>query len=122
MDIIQSHEAVDDVTAKNTIRKNIKGCKKSIANGSEIEYSAQNLHISPGWFDLHVNFGEPGYEQKETLTTGSNAAIKGGFTGVMIMPNNKPNIDNRSMLNFIQHASKGNIEDLIPSRNITNTF
>jgi len=112
-----------DVFIKNgeikKIAKSIKSCAKSIANGTEIEYKAKDLHLSPGWFDLHVNFGEPGYEQQETFYTGSKAALKGGFTGVMAMPNNKPSIDNKSMINFIQNTTKGNIIDIVPSGNIT---
>ena len=101
------------------IAKSIKSCPESVAKGKEIEYKADNLHISPGWFDLHANFGEPGYEEKETLATGVNAAIKGGFTGVMVMPNNKPCIDNKSIFNYIKNTVKGNIIDVIPAGNIT---
>jgi len=117
------HNKICDVLIQNgkikTIKKKIKSYPKSKKNESVIEYSERNLHISPGWFDLHANFGEPGYEQKETLESGANAALKGGFTGVMIMPNNKPNIDNKSMINFIQHATKENIVDILPAGNIT---
>ena len=117
------HNKIMDVLIENgkikIIKKKIKSCPESIANGTEIEYKAKNLHLSPGWFDLHANFGEPGYEQQETLITGSNAALKGGFTGVMVMPNNNPSIDNKGMINFIQNAVKGNIIDIIPAGNIT---
>jgi dihydroorotase len=117
------HKKIMDVLIKNgnikKIAKSIKSCAKSIANGTEIEYRAKNLHLSPGWFDMHANFGEPGYEQQETIATGSNAALKGGFTGVMVMPNNTPSIDNKSMINFIQNTSKGNIIDVIPAGNVT---
>ena len=117
------HNKIMDVYIKDgkikEIAKVIKSCTESIANGTEIEYRAKNLHLSPGWFDLHANFGEPGYEQQETLSSGSDAALKGGFTGVMVMPNNKPNIDNRSMISFIKNEKKGNIVDIIPAGNIT---
>ena len=101
------------------IANSIKSSPKSVNKGKEIEYKADNLHISPGWFDLHANFGEPGFEEQETLSTGMNAAIKGGFTGVMTMPNNKPCIDNKSMFNFIKNTVKNNIIDVIPAGNIT---
>ena len=117
------HNKIMDIYIKNNkidrIAKSIKGCKKSIANCTEIEYKAENLHISPGWFDLHANFGEPGYEQQETFNTGISAALKGGFTGVMVMPNNKPNIDNKSMINYIKNETKGNVIDIVPAGNIT---
>ena len=119
----KNHEKIMDVFIRNgkieKIAKSIKSCPKSIDNGTEIEYRANNLHLSPGWFDLHANFGEPGYEQQETLSTGVNAALKGGFTGVMVMPNNNPRIDNKGMVRFICNAVKGNIIDVIPAGNIT---
>jgi len=117
------HNKIMDIYIKDNkierIAKSIKACKKSIANCTEIEYKAENLHISPGWFDLHANFGEPGYEQQETFNTGISAALKGGFTGVMVMPNNKPNIDNKSMINYIKNETAGNIIDIVPAGNIT---
>ena len=117
------HNKIMDVLIENgkikTIKKKIKSCPESIANGTKIEYKAKNLHLSPGWFDLHANFGEPGYEQQETIATGSNAALKGGFTGVMVMPNNNPSIDNKGMIKFIQNTTKENIIDVIPAGNIT---
>lgn len=110
------HNKIMDVFIKN---KKIEKIAKSIPNGNKKIYSKRNLHLSPGWFDLHANFGEPGYEQKETLASGTNAALRGGFTGVMVMPNNIPNIDNKSMIQFIQNATKGKIVDVIPAGNIT---
>ena len=117
------HNKIMDVFIKNgkieKIAKSIKSCKESVASGKEKEYSAQNLHLSPGWFDLHANFSEPGNEQKETLESGSSAAAKGGFTGVMIMPNTTPSLDNKGMIKYILNATKGNIVDLFPAGNLT---
>lgn len=56
------------------------------------------LTVAPSFFDLHVHFREPGFEAKETLYTGQLAAVKGGVTGVCIMPNTKPCIDRVSVL------------------------
>ena len=102
-----NNKIMDVLIEKGKINK----IAKSIKNKDEIEYKIKNLHLSPGWFDLHANFGEPGYEQQETIATGSNAALKGGFTGVMVMPNNNPSIDNKGMIKFIQNATKENIID-----------
>lgn len=60
-----------------------------------------NLHISTGWMDCFANFCDPGDEYKETLTTGSKAAAVGGFTDVMLVPNTKPVIDNKSLVEYI---------------------
>ena len=117
------HNKIMDVFIKDgkidKIAKSIKSCKESLANGTEIEFAANNLHLSPGWFDLHANFSEPGNEQKETLESGSKAAIKGGFTGVMIMPNTTPSLDNKGMIKFIKNATTGNIVDILPAGNLT---
>jgi len=63
--------------------------------------------ICAGLFDMHVHFREPGYEYKETLATGANAAVAGGFTGVAVMPNTNPPIDNAQVASFLfQKAAK----------------
>jgi dihydroorotase len=92
---------------------------KTITNSFVKEYTYKNLHLSPGWFDIHANFGEPGFEHQETIYSGSNAAIKGGFTGILVMPNNNPCTDNKSMIQFIKNAIQENIVDIIPAGNIT---
>ena len=83
------HNKIMDILIKNgkieKIAKSINPSKKEVSTKEEIEFSAKNLHISPGWFDLHANFCEPGFEQSETLLSGSESAAKGGFTNIMIM-------------------------------------
>jgi len=117
------HNKIMDVFIKDgkieKIAKSIKSCKESLAKGTEIEFSANNLHLSPGWFDLHANFSEPGNEQKETLESGSKAAAIGGFTGVMIMPNTNPSLDNKGMIEYIKNATTDNIVDVLPAGNLT---
>ena len=54
--------------------------------------------ITPGFIDLHVHIREPGFEHKETILTGSMAAVRGGFTGIACMPNTNPIIDNEGNL------------------------
>ena len=49
--------------------------------------------IVPAFVDMHVHFRQPGFEDKETILTGSRAALKGGFANVAIMPNTSPAID-----------------------------
>jgi len=72
-------------------------------------YKQDNLHISQGWFDMHVNFGQPGYEHRETIENGLNAAAKGGFTDVLLMPNTNPSIDNSTMIDFVKNITKNKI-------------
>jgi dihydroorotase len=54
---------------------------------------ARSRVVMPGMFDAHVHFREPGFEAKETIATGAEAAINGGITGVVMMPNTSPAID-----------------------------
>ncbi|RMH56358.1 MAG: dihydroorotase [Candidatus Hydrogenedentota bacterium] len=57
--------------------------------------------IVPGLIDLHVHFREPGEEEKETIATGSAAAVKGGFTAVCCMPNTSPPLDTPAGIRFV---------------------
>jgi dihydroorotase len=66
----------------------------------------KGLHASPGWMDVFANFGDPGYEFKETLETGAAAAAAGGYTDVMIIPNTNPVIHNKSIVEYIVQKSK----------------
>ena len=54
--------------------------------------------IVPGLVDMHVHLREPGYEHKETIATGTQAAAKGGFTSVACMPNTNPVLDKETLI------------------------
>ncbi len=68
--------------------------------------------VAPGFFDLHVHLREPGDEHKETIETGTRAAMSGGFTGVCCMPNTKPAISNAFVVSYIKEKSQGNLVDV----------
>ncbi len=57
--------------------------------------------ICPGFIDFHCHLRQPGYEEKETIATGTNAAVKGGFTTVCCMPNTKPALDNPETIKLV---------------------
>ncbi|MBE2217242.1 MAG: dihydroorotase [Ignavibacteria bacterium] len=80
-----------------------------------IQYDLAGKIIVPGFFDMHVHFREPGQTHKEDITTGALAAAKGGFTGVMTMPNTTPPIDNAGIVAENAARSKGNIVDVYQS-------
>ncbi len=61
----------------------------------------KGLVIAPGLIDIHTHLREPGFEYKETIQTGSEAACAGGFTAVACMANTNPINDNRSITEFI---------------------
>jgi dihydroorotase len=62
--------------------------------------------VVPGLIDMHVHLREPGEEYKETIATGTLAAVAGGFTSVACMPNTKPPNDNRSVTEFILRRAR----------------
>lgn len=62
--------------------------------------------VSPGFIDMHCHLREPGYEYKETIETGTKAALAGGFTSVACMPNTNPPCDNDSIVRFIRKKAE----------------
>lgn len=62
--------------------------------------------VMPGFVDLHVHFREPGFEYKETIQSGTAAAVAGGFTSVCCMPNTNPVNDNQSITEFMLDRAK----------------
>ncbi|HOK08367.1 MAG TPA: dihydroorotase [Candidatus Hydrogenedens sp.] len=73
--------------------------------GSNLEgdvfIDADGMVVSPGFVDLHVHFREPGFESKETIASGARAAVHGGVTSVVTMPNTMPPIDNAGMVELV---------------------
>lgn len=74
----------------------------------------ENLHVSQGWFDTSVSFGEPGFEDRETIANGLTTAAKSGFTNVALQPNSFPVIDNQSQVSFVLNKSNGFATQLHP--------
>ncbi len=67
---------------------------------------ATGLIVAPGFFDIHVHLREPGTEEAETIASGGNAAVAGGFTAVAAMPNTRPPNDNPSITHYIVSEAK----------------
>jgi dihydroorotase len=63
--------------------------------------------VTPGLIDIHVHLREPGQEHKETIATGTSAAVAGGFTAVACMPNTDPVNDTASVTQFILKRARG---------------
>ena len=66
---------------------------------------AEGCLVTPGLIDPHVHLREPGGESKETIATGSRAAVAGGFTTVCCMPNTVPAIDSVRTLEFVHQRA-----------------
>jgi dihydroorotase len=97
-----------------------KGQKPGTRNPDLRTIDAQGLKVLPGLIDMHVHLREPGFEYKETIKTGTMAAIKGGFTVVCCMPNTFPVNDNASVTEFIKRkaSQEGNCT-VLPIGSIT---
>ena len=64
--------------------------------------TAAGMIVTPGFVDLHCHLREPGFEDKETVASGTEAAARGGFTSVCCMPNTCPPIDTPAMVEFVR--------------------
>ena len=80
----------------------IKDISNSINSSAEIVISKKNLHVSTGWFDSSVCFGEPGFEDRESIKNGLKTASHSGFTDICLQPDTFPKIDNNSILSFLK--------------------
>jgi dihydroorotase len=87
------------------------GMIKTISQGLTVPKTARVLDargriLLPGMFDAHVHLREPGFETKETIASGTEAAINGGITGVVMMPNTKPAIDSATVVNQVLEIAR----------------
>ena len=89
---------IDEKGKIKSIGKNVK--RSDVSSNAEVIDIKDNILI-PGIVDMKAFVGEPGYEYKEDFRTLSNAALAGGVTSIVTMPNTKPLIDNVSMVDFI---------------------
>ncbi len=78
------------------------------------EISLKNLHISQGWFDSSVSFGEPGFEERETIENGLKTAALSGFTSVAVNANSFPVTDSKGHIKFLKSKAEGNAVSLYP--------
>jgi dihydroorotase len=68
---------------------------------AEETFDAIGCIVAPGFIDMHVHLREPGFPQKETIATGTQAAVQGGFTAVAAMPNTQPALDTPDVLTHL---------------------
>ncbi|MBI2935207.1 MAG: dihydroorotase, partial [Chloroflexi bacterium] len=69
-------------------------------------FDATGLVVCPGFIDLHCHLREPGYEEKETIATGTLAAARGGFTTVCAMPNTNPPMDTPATVEWVRQRAR----------------
>lgn len=98
-------EGIYDILTENDKIVRIAECIAEPADGADI-IDAKGLVVAPGLVDVHVHFREPGFTQKEDISTGAKAAAKGGFTTVVLMANTKPAVDNEETLCYVLERGK----------------
>ncbi|MBQ0117527.1 MAG: dihydroorotase [Flavobacterium sp.] len=106
------HNKKVDLKIENGIITQIETQISSAAGFEEV--SLENLHISQGWFDSSVSFGEPGYEDRETIANGLRTAASSGFTAVALQPNALPVVDNQAGVTFVKSRAAGAVTSLYP--------
>lgn len=103
--------SVRDVFIKDGIIQKIETAGSlSIPDAQVID--GKNKFLSSGWFDLHVNFREPGFEHKEDLNSGCKAAMQGGFTGVLCMPSTYPPVHSKSEVEYILNKANNELVEV----------
>ena len=97
------------------VNGNIEEIAKNLSFSDDFQIvKHSNLHLSQGWFDSSVSFGEPGFEDRETIENGLNVAAKSGFTGIALQPNSFPVIDNQSQIQFVKQKAQNATTELFP--------
>ncbi len=76
---------------------------RGVKNGADKEIDASGKIVLPGLIDMHVHLREPGREDKETVCSGTKAALKGGITSVLAMPNTSPAIDSAQNIKLLKN-------------------
>ena len=110
--LIVSEEGKIEAVGKKVNKNNIPSREKFI--------DLSGKHIFPGLVDMRVFVGEPGYEYKENFKTLSNAALAGGVTSVVTMPNTSPIIDNVSIVDFLKRRGRDKSKiNIYPSASLT---
>ena len=123
--IIDTHNSLNEIGGliidENGLVEAIgKKVNKNNIPSREKVIDLQGKHIFPGIVDMRVSVGEPGYEYKENFRTLSNAALSGGVTSVVTMPNTDPIIDNVSIVDFLKRRGRDKSKiNIFPTASLT---
>nr|WP_321235461.1 dihydroorotase [uncultured Psychroserpens sp.] len=105
------NQTIDILIEKGTISQ----ISKRIQNPKNYkEIRLDNLHVSQGWFDSSVSFGEPGFEERETINNGLLTAAHSGFTAVAVNANTNPVIDSYADIAFLKSKANKHAVSLYP--------
>ena len=123
MKILLKSATIVDSSSKHHLKKRdvliengeISKIAASIQSSEKVkEIFLKNLHISQGWFDSSVSFGEPGFEERETIENGLKTAALSGFTSIAVNANSFPVTDSKGHIQFLKSKAEGNAVSLYP--------
>lgn len=118
VDPSQAIDGVTDIRIENGVVSEV-GPDLPEQDGEEI-FDLSGCYVMPGLIDTHVHLRDPGQEESEDLESGSKAAIAGGFTTVVAMPNTFPVVDNVPIVRYIKDKSaRLGFADVLPTAAIT---
>lgn len=89
------------------------------SEAAAIHISFENLHISPGWFDSSVSFGEPGFEERENIENGLKTAAQSGFTAIALNSTTSPVTDTKAGVAFLKERSSNQSVAVYPVAALT---
>lgn len=123
MNILIKSAVIIDATSKHHLKKrdvliengSITQIAATIENKKKVkEISFPDLHISQGWFDSGVSFGEPGFEERETIENGIKTAGLSGFSHVAVNANSFPVRDSKAPVKYLKSKAEGSAVSLYP--------
>jgi dihydroorotase len=118
--IIDPSQRIDQVGDLLIAEGKIVKIEGTVIPGETKHFDASGLVVCPGFVDLHCHLREPGFEEKETIATGTKSAAIGGFTTVCCMPNTEPPLDTPAAVDWVkQKASRDSLVALLPIGCIT---
>ena len=104
IDPSQGIDGIHDLLVEDGV---VKGIAQRIDTPEHADVmDAAGMVVSPGFIDVHCHLREPGFEDKETIATGTLAAARGGFTTVCAMPNTNPTMDTAATLEYVLRKAR----------------
>jgi dihydroorotase len=106
------NEKQKDILLEDGIIKQVGNIGSNLKPDKVIDLKGR--YVVPGFFDMHVHLREPGREDEETVVSGCDGAMQGGFTGVACMPNTEPAIDSAEVIQYIKEKAANHLVDVYP--------
>src|SRR5690554_3666 len=119
--LLKSATIIDSKSEHHLSKKDVlidNGIIESIGDSLSVEaqetISLENLHVSSGWFDSSISFGEPGYEDRETIDNGLEVAAKSGFTNIALNSNAKPVVQSQASIRYLLSRAQDHAVNIHP--------